>query len=114
LKDTTKNSSHTLLNTQILLPWIVSGWYAFTRENRRLALGFIVCAAVVIASWAILFYSRVYRWTFSFWPFFAAMTLAAFMSIISAGVLAAVCWKRFDRGLKQYCTFYSLCDFTFS
>ena len=55
----------------------------------------------------MMFYSRVYRFTFVDWPFFGCMTVTSFVTLISSTVFAFVCLRNYDKGLAQWST-YSL------
>ncbi len=63
---------------------------------------FIFLTAFYIVSWSIMFYSEVYRWTWVQWPFFACLTICAFIVLVAGGVLAAICWFNFTKGLAHY------------
>lgn len=63
---------------------------------------FLVIGFIFIAGWSVMFYSQVYRWQFVQFPFFACITLEAFIVMIASCVLGAVCWRNFDKGLAHY------------
>lgn len=69
---------------------------------------FLVFAYVV--SWSLMFDSHVYTWTFVQWPFFASVTISAFIALIASGVLGVVCWCNFGAGLAHYRTSPLLCN----
>ena len=69
---------------------------------KRLMIAFLVLAFIFIASWAVMFYSLVFRWTFTSWPFFAAITVTAFAEMIASCAIGILCWRNFDKGLAQY------------
>lgn len=66
-----------------------------------LALGFFF-----ILAWSIMFYSLVFRWTFIQWPFFASLTLEAFIVLIASCILGIICWRNFNKGLAHFRTFF--------
>lgn len=55
----------------------------------------------------MMFYSRVYRFTFVDWPFFGCMTVTSFVALISSTGFAFVCLRHYGKGLAQWST-YSL------
>ncbi|KAJ6468964.1 hypothetical protein DFH09DRAFT_1344995 [Mycena vulgaris] len=73
-----------------VIPWIV------------LMVSFLGLSFFFIAGWSIMFYSIVYRWTFTQWPYIGCFTVASFILIIASAILGAICWRNFDKGLAQY------------
>ena len=67
-----------------------------------LLAAFLFLGIFYIASWGVMFYSLVFRWTFASWPFFASLTVAAFVMLIASCVLGVVCWRNFDKGLAHF------------
>ena len=49
-----------------------------------------------------MFTSRLYRWTFSTWPFFACLTVMSFVYLVISIALAVVCRLNFGKGLAPY------------
>lgn len=88
--------------TVLLLPWIALGWYGVRRENKPTMVAFLGIAFAILAGWSIMFYSRVYRWSFIQWPYLGCLTVASLILIIASAILGTVCWKNFDMGLAQY------------
>ncbi|KAI0317046.1 hypothetical protein OF83DRAFT_1172322 [Amylostereum chailletii] len=86
----------------LLVPWFIAGWYAIRLEKKWWTVAFIVVAVVFIICWSIVFYSQVYRLTFLDWPFFACMTIMAFLVVILCGVFGVVCITNFGKGLKMF------------
>ncbi|THH29296.1 hypothetical protein EUX98_g4895 [Antrodiella citrinella] len=102
-------STHTSIYDTLLIftivtlaPWCYMGSFAVRRENRWWMALFLAICFIYIASWSIMFYSQVYRWTWVQWPFFASMTVASFIILIIAGIFAVICLLNFDRGLAHY------------
>ncbi|KII83846.1 hypothetical protein PLICRDRAFT_147929 [Plicaturopsis crispa FD-325 SS-3] len=91
-----------LFTAILLIPWVILGWFAVRRERRKLMTTFLVIGFIFIAGWSVMFYSQVYRWQFVQFPFFACITLEAFIVMIASCVLGAVCWRNFDKGLAHY------------
>ncbi|KAF8662748.1 hypothetical protein AX16_001106 [Volvariella volvacea WC 439] len=91
-----------ILTAILLLPWIATGWYGIRREMKSLLLVFLGIAFLFIVGWSVMFYSIVYRATFMEWPFFACLTVASFILIVSSMGLSVICRLNFDRGLAQY------------
>jgi len=91
-----------ITSTTLLLPWIMMGWFAARREMKMLMAAFFILAVFYIASWAVMFYYLVFRWTFISWPFFASLTVTAFVEIFLSCVFGVICWRNFDKGLAHY------------
>jgi hypothetical protein len=62
---------------------------------------------MIIAVWSFMFASRLYRWTFSTWPFFAALTVMSFVYLVITILLAVVCRTNFGKGLAPYREYFS-------
>jgi len=86
----------------ILIPWIFMGWYGIRREMKKTIALFFFFAFAIIVGWSVMFYSLVYRWTFTQWPFLAGCSVLSFILIVSSTILAIICRVNFGRGLKQY------------
>ncbi|TFY79956.1 hypothetical protein EWM64_g4061 [Hericium alpestre] len=86
----------------MLLPWISSGWLSIRREKRLPLIPFYIIAAIFVGGWSFIFYSMVYRFLWSDWPFFACMTMFSFFLIISSVVLGGICQYHFGQGFAQY------------
>ncbi|KAJ7073262.1 hypothetical protein B0H15DRAFT_917641 [Mycena belliarum] len=68
--------------TVLLLPWIALGWYGVRRENKPTMVAFLGIAFAILAGWSIMFYSRVYRWSFIQWPYLGCLTVASLILIM--------------------------------
>ncbi|KAI0261929.1 hypothetical protein BC834DRAFT_411787 [Gloeopeniophorella convolvens] len=104
-----KLSSHTkvydatfILTTVLLIPWLMMGWFSVRREWRKLTVAFLGTAFFFVFAWSMMFYSRVYRFTFVDWPFFGCMTVASFLALLCATGFAFVCLANYDKGLAQW------------
>jgi len=103
-------SSHTpayeglfVTTTVILIPWVVMGWYAIRREMRRLMVSFLALGFLITTGWGgVMFYSRVYRWSFLQWPFLGCFTVASLTLIGASMILGLICRLNFGKGLAQY------------
>jgi len=91
-----------IASTTLLLPWTTMGWIAVRREKQKLMAGFLIMGFFFIVSWAVMFYSLVFRWTFTSWPFFASLTVVGFVDIVVSCTLGVICWRNFDKGLAHY------------
>jgi hypothetical protein len=69
---------------------------------KMLMAAFFVLAFFYIASWGVMFYSLVFRWTFTSWPFFASLTITAFVVMFLSCVFGVICWRNFNKGLAHY------------
>jgi len=86
----------------LLLPWIAMGWYSIRREMKRMMIVFIGIAFIFTAGWSIMFYSIIYRWTFTQWPYLSCYTIASFILLIASMILGIICRMNFGKGLAQY------------
>jgi len=92
----------TILTAALLIPWLVTGWYAIRREMKRMMALFLFIGFLFIFGWSIMFYSIVYRWTFIEWPLMGCFSVASFILLIASAVLAIICRVNFGKGLAQY------------
>lgn len=102
-------SSHTAIYMGLFVftltalgPWLALGWLAVRREMRRAILVFLSIGAAYVVCWALMYYARVFRWTWLQWPFFASLTVAAQSVLAASVVLGVLCRARFGAGLKHY------------
>ncbi|KAI9459849.1 hypothetical protein BJY52DRAFT_1186165 [Lactarius psammicola] len=102
-------SSHTpvynatfIFTTVLLIPWLMMGWYSVRREWRKLTWVFLGVAFFFVFAWSMMFYSRVYRFTFVDWPFFGAMTVSSFVALFCSTGFAVMCARNYDKGLAQW------------
>lgn len=91
-----------IITSVLLIPWLMTGWYAIRREMKRMVALFLSIAFILIFGWSIMFYSLVYRWTFVEWPLMACFSVASFILLIASAVLAIICRVNFGKGLAQY------------
>ncbi|KAH9982015.1 hypothetical protein BJV74DRAFT_989202 [Russula compacta] len=102
-------SSHTpvydstfIVTAVLLIPWLMMGWCSVRREWRRLTWAFLAVAFTFIFAWSMMFYSRVYRFTFVDWPFFGCVTVSSFVALVSSTGFAFVCLRNYDKGLAEW------------
>jgi len=72
-------------------------------ERRKLTWVFLGIAFFFMFAWSMMFYSRVYRFTFVDWPFFGAMTVSSFVALFCSTGFAIMCVRNYDKGLAQWC-----------
>jgi hypothetical protein len=82
----------------------MQGWYSVRRDNRKLTWAFLAIALFFLVAWSIMFYSHIYRFTFVDWPFFGAMTVTSFLTLISSTVFAFLCLRNYGKGLSEWST----------
>lgn len=104
-----KLSSHTtvydgtfILTTILLVPWLMMGWYSVRREWRKLTWVFLAVAFFFLFAWSMMFYSRIYRFTFIDWPFFGAMTVSSFAALLCSTGFAIMCLRNYGKGLAEW------------
>lgn len=88
----------------MLVPWLFLGRAALARESTRLLWTFQGATFVLVVCWGLMFYSRVFRWTFLQWPFLGCVTVASFLGVILAALWAEVGRRCFGRGLRHFRT----------
>jgi hypothetical protein len=88
----------------------VQGWYSVRREWRKLTWVFLAVAFFFLFAWSMMFYSRIYRFTFIDWPFFGSMTVASFVALLCSTGFAIMCSRNYGKGLAEW----SKHDFSFS
>ena len=72
------------------------------REWRKLTWAFLAVAFFFLFAWSMMFYSRIYRFTFVDWPFFGAMTVSSFVALLCSTGFAIMCARNYDKGLAQW------------
>ncbi|KAJ7141870.1 hypothetical protein C8R43DRAFT_1131174 [Mycena crocata] len=72
------------------------------KESKAMLGSFLGIAFFIVAGWAIMFYSIVYRWSFVEWPYLGCFTVASFVLMIASAILGTICWRNFGKGLAQY------------
>ncbi|PPQ78280.1 hypothetical protein CVT25_011739 [Psilocybe cyanescens] len=78
------------------------GWICVRRENRIKFAIFCLMSAFSFAISFATFYSDLYRFLLSTWPFFATMTITSFMLVVGTTILGVLCRLKFGRGLAQH------------
>ncbi|KAI0004096.1 hypothetical protein BJV74DRAFT_423884 [Russula compacta] len=86
----------------LLIPWLLTGWFAARRELKFPMMVFLVLSALYLVGWGLMFDSESFRWTFVQWGFFgSAATLSALLDIIGL-IVGIMCRLNFDKGLVHY------------
>jgi len=86
----------------LLVPWLMTGWFAARREFRIPMMIFLVLSIAYLAGWAVMFLSDSFRWTFVQWRFFSLMAIASVLLTLAAFVLGVFCRINFGKGLSRY------------
>ncbi|OCB85097.1 hypothetical protein A7U60_g7722 [Sanghuangporus baumii] len=84
------------------IPWVIMGWISIRREHHICSLIFLITGLALCAAWSSMFASVMYRWSFRNFPFFATLTISAFIVLVGTVALALVCRIDFGKGLPQY------------
>ena len=84
------------------------------RESLKLTAAFLGVAFFFLFAWSMMFYSRVYRFTFVDWPFFGCMTVTSFVTLLSSTGFACVCLRNYDKGLAQWSTYILFISLSFA
>lgn len=64
---------------------------------------FLAMSSLYVASWAAMFASASFRWTFLDWRFFGLVASAAVLLTFSAVVTGIACRLGFGMGLPEHC-----------
>ncbi|KAF8918318.1 hypothetical protein CPB85DRAFT_1214125 [Mucidula mucida] len=86
----------------IEIPWVVLGWLSVRREYRKLFVVFGILSVFLLSVSSFMFASNLYRLIFDSWPFFATITVTAYVLLVVTSFLAVVCRLHFGKGLKEY------------
>jgi len=85
----------------MLIPWLLTGWFAARKELKAPMLIFLVLSALYLIGFSLMFDSGTFRWTFVQWGFFGAMaSLSAVLDLLGFAV-GIMCRLNFDKGLVQ-------------
>ncbi|PPR00909.1 hypothetical protein CVT26_015519 [Gymnopilus dilepis] len=81
---------------------ILVGWVCVRREcGIRFGI-FCAISCLLLAISSALFSSPVYRYIFTTWPFFATVTITAYVLLMATSILGVVCRLNFGKGLAHY------------
>ncbi|KIM37933.1 hypothetical protein M413DRAFT_448195 [Hebeloma cylindrosporum] len=83
-------------------PWLYLGWCSVRRECKIRFGVFSVISVFLLALSSFLFSRPMYRYIFMAWPFFATLTVTAYVFTIVSSVLGVVCRLNFGKGLAHY------------
>lgn len=84
------------------LPWLWLGWLCVRKESRSQFAVFFTVSGFLLALSTAMFFSSFYRYIFTTWPFFATLTVTAYILIVATSVLAVMCRLNFGKGLAHY------------
>ncbi|KAF8990258.1 hypothetical protein BDQ17DRAFT_1372156 [Cyathus striatus] len=84
------------------LPWLVMGWVCVRRECNIRFFVFCGISVFIISISTLLFFSPLYRFIFGSWPFFATITVTAYILMVLTSSLGIFCRLNFGRGLAHY------------
>jgi len=92
-----------VITTACLLPlWVFLGWRSLRREYKRWTILFLSITTTLLLGWSALFYSRLFRWTFTTWWFLGTMMTASLLLLVITLILAVFCRLNFGKGLDHY------------
>ncbi|KAF9056479.1 hypothetical protein BJ165DRAFT_1433809 [Panaeolus papilionaceus] len=86
----------------LLIPWLMTGWFAVRRELRIPLLVFLVLSILYLGGWSVMFVSTTFKWIFVTWRFFSVMATASVFLTVSSLILGIICRFNFDKGLAKY------------
>jgi len=85
----------------LLIPWLMTGWFAVRRELRVPMLIFLILSILYLGGWSVMFVSTTFRWTFTTWTFFGVMATASSVLTLLSAILGVVCRVNFGKGLAR-------------
>jgi hypothetical protein len=91
-----------LITLVLLIPWLMTGWFAVRKELKIPMLIFLVLCVGYFAGWGAMFLSDAFRWTFVQWRFFSIMACISVLLTLVSFLLGLICRWNFDRGLPRY------------
>ncbi|KAG6891070.1 hypothetical protein C0995_014159 [Termitomyces sp. Mi166 len=86
----------------LLVPWLMTGWFAVRRELRVPMFIFLVLSIWYLGGWSVMFFSTTFRWNFVTWTFFSIMATTSVLLTVVSLVLGVVCRYNFGKGLLRY------------
>jgi len=86
----------------LLIPWLMTGWFAVRRELRIPMLVFLVLSFGYLAGWGAMFASTTFRWTFVQWRFFSLIASSSVLLTLIALILGLICRLNFGKGMLHY------------
>ncbi|KAH9478012.1 hypothetical protein JR316_0010246 [Psilocybe cubensis] len=91
-----------IVTSLIQIPWVILGWVCVRRESRAKFSMFCLLSAILLGVSIAMFCSHLYRFLVSSWPFFASMTITAFILVVGTTVLGVFCRLKFGGGLAEH------------
>lgn len=73
-------------------------------------MAFIIILVGLVVGFLSLFTFRGFRFTWTQWPFFAALTCINALVLVCCAIFAILCRIHFDEGLTHYCEYYYHAD----
>jgi hypothetical protein len=86
----------------LLIPWLMTGWFAVRRELRVPMFIFLLLSVLYLGGWSFMFWATTFRWTFVTWRFFSIMATASVLLTVVSLVLGIICRYNFGKGLVRY------------
>lgn len=83
-------------------PWVLLGWRSVRVESKIRFGVFSVLTVFLSALSSFLFSRPMYRYIFVSWPFFATLTVTAYVFNIASSILGVLCRLNFGKGLAHY------------
>lgn len=86
----------------LVIPWTILGWVCVRRECKWRFLLLSVLSIVLLTIFTSLFWSGLYRFVFSSWPFFTTITVTAYVLVVFSLILAIWCRFNFGHGFAHF------------
>lgn len=86
----------------LVIPWLLAGWFCIRRECQWRFLSFCIISIVVLSIFTVMFWSGLYRFVFTSWPFFTTITVTAYALVVIAVLLSIWCRFNFGHGFAHF------------
>ncbi|KAL0952724.1 hypothetical protein HGRIS_006957 [Hohenbuehelia grisea] len=86
----------------LLIPWMITGWMSVRRESRIMFIVFSLIGSFPLTMTPFMFASDVYSLVFREWPFFATITITAYVLVVSTLATGIFCRLQFGKGLAHF------------
>jgi len=86
----------------LYIPWLIMGLTSIRSESKIRFGVFAFISIFLLSLLTVFFFSPIYRYVFTSWPFFASVTVTAYVLVIASSVLGVLCRLNFGKGLAHY------------
>ncbi|KAF8622826.1 hypothetical protein AX15_006742 [Amanita polypyramis BW_CC] len=86
----------------LILPWTVTGYISVRRECQWRFLIFCIMSILLLMIFTMMFWSGLYRFIFTSWPFFMTITVTAYTWVVLSTIFAIWCRFNFGQGFAHF------------